>query len=231
MTDQPTLAQIDADGALAEAADAVTRPDDPNRGDFLRKTAVVGGLVGAGALLATASTAEAATSDIDILNFALTLEYLEAAFYTEAVANGALTGRTAEFAKTVKEHEIAHVAALKDVLGSKAVAKPTFNFQGTTEDEDKFTATAIVLEDTGVAAYKGQAGLIKDDAVLKAALSIHTVEARHAAWIRNIVREAPAPVGFDEPMTMAQVLAAVKKTNFIWTTATTNSTRAPGFTG
>ena len=117
------------------------------------------------------------------------------------------------------------------MLGSKAVKKPTFNFQGTTEDRAKFTATAIVLEDTGVAAYKGQAGLIKDDAVLKAALSIHTVEARHASWIRHIAGKKPAPAAFDEPLTMAQVLAAVKKTNFIWTTATTDSTRAPGFTG
>ncbi len=232
MTDQPTLAQIDQDGALAEAADAVGISDEASSGSsMLRTTAVVGGLAGAGALLASASTADAATGDTKILNFALTLEYLEAAFYTEAVANGALTGRTAAFAKTVRDHEVAHVEALKQVLGKAAVAKPTFNFHGTTEDQKKFRATAMALEDTGVAAYKGQAGLIKDDAVLKAALSIHTVEARHASWIRHISGEPPAPDGFDQPMTMAAVLAVVKKTNFIWTTAKTSSNRAPGFTG
>ena len=233
MTDIPTLATIDQDGAIAEAADALGTPDDAVAGsNMLRNTAIVGGLAGAGALFANASTADAATrGDIKILNFALTLEYLEAAFYTEAVANGALTGDTAAFAKVVRDHEVAHVAALKKVLGKAAVAKPTFNFAGTTEDQKKFHATAMALEDTGVAAYKGQAGLIKDDAVLQAALSIHSVEARHASWIRHIAGEPPAPEAFDQPMTMEAVLAVVKKTKFIWTTAKTNSNRAPGFTG
>jgi len=227
MTENLTLAQIDRDGALAEAADRLGH----TRADFFRKTALAGGIAGAGALLASASTAEAASGDTAILNYALTLEYLEAAFYTEAVASGALKGRTAAFARTVKAHEVAHVAALKGVLGKAAVAKPTFNFHGTTENQAKFQATAMALEDTGVAAYKGQAGMIKSDAVLKAALAIHTVEARHASWIRHIVGQPPAPGGFDQPKTMKEVLAIVKGTNFIWTSPTTSSHSAPGFAG
>ena len=114
---------------------------------------------------------------------------------------GALSGELALFARGRGPHERAHVKALKGVLGRKAVEKPRFNFRGTTEDAAKFAATAQVLEDTGVAAYKGQAPKIKSDAILEAALAIHAVEARHAGWIRDINGAAPAPDAFDEPLT------------------------------
>ena len=91
--------------------------------------------------------------DIAILNYALTLEYLEAAFYTEAERKGALRGELASFAIVVGGHERAHVKGLKAALGHKAVKKPMFDFQGTTEDAAKFAATAQALEDTGVSAY------------------------------------------------------------------------------
>jgi hypothetical protein len=191
--------------------------DGTTRGQFLARA----GLAGGGALAASfgldPALAAAATSkgDIAILNYALTLEYLEAAFYTEAEAMGALSGELALFAQVVGEHERAHVKALKAVLGRKAVKQPKFNFRGTTEDAAKFAATAQVLEDTGVAAYKGQAGLVKSNAVLVAALSIHAVEARHAGWIRAINGAPPAPAAFDAPLSMKQVLAAVAKTKFI----------------
>jgi rubrerythrin len=211
-----TLAAVDADGAIGEATEALP---DGTRGDFLRKAgAVGGGLTGGGLLLALNSgTAAAATSkgDIAILNFALTLEYLEAAFYAEAVRKGVLKGEVARFAREVAGHEKAHVVTLKQVLGRKAVARPSFDFQGTTGSRAKFIATATVLEDTGVKAYKGQAPRIKSDAILKAALAIHTVEARHASWIRHIAGKAPAPAAFDPALTKQQVLAAVTKTGFI----------------
>ena len=131
-----------------------------------------------------------------------------------AVAGGALSGELLKFAKTVKAHEVAHVAFLKSALGAKAVKKPTFDFKGTTDDPAKFQATAIVLEDTGVAAYNGQgANLTK--AVLAAAASIVSVEARHAAWIRDIAKKNPAPAAFDAAKTSGQVLSAVKATGFI----------------
>ena len=112
-------------------------------------------------------------------------------------------------------HERAPVKALKQVLGRKAVKKPRFNFRGTTEDAGRFAATAQVLEDTGVAAYKGRAPKLKSNALLEAALAIHAVEARHAGWIRDINGAPPAPAAFDEPKTKGQVLAAVAKTKFI----------------
>ena len=94
--------------------------------------------------------------DVAILNYALTLEYLEAAFYTEAVAKGALSGDALSGAKIVRDHEVTHVKTLKSVLGKKAVKKPKFDFKNTTGDQDTFLATAVALEDTGVAAYAGQ---------------------------------------------------------------------------
>ena len=213
--DQFSLEEIDADGAIAEGADRVS---GDSRADFLRKAALAGGgVVGGGALLGTLATnASAATrNDIAILNFALTLEYLEAEFYTRAERGGALRGRTLEFARVVGAHERAHVAFLKKALGRDAVAKPRFNFRGTTQNQTAFQRTAQVLEETGVKAYKGQAPRIDSDAILVAAAKIHSVEARHAAWIRHIRGTLPAPNAFDKPATKAQILAAVRRTGFI----------------
>jgi Ferritin-like domain len=206
---------FDTDGAIAETAEeAITRSD------AVRRAVTFGGaFLGGGALLGllspSAKAASLSKSDVAILNYALTLEYLEAAFYAEAVANGKLSGELAVFAKVVGEHEAAHVAALEDTLGAKKIKKPKFDFQGTTSDSAKFAATAQVLEDTGVAAYKGQASAVKSNTILVAALSIHAVEARHAGWIRAINGAAPAPAAFDQPLSMKQVLTAVKKTKFI----------------
>ena len=228
------LAEVDRDGAIAEAMDNLERFAD-TRASFLRKAALAaGGVVGGGAALgALAAPAGAATSgDVAILNYALTLEYLEAAFYTEAGQMGALSGVLGSFARIVGAHERAHVAALKKALGSAAVAKPSFDFKGTTENEAAFRKTAQVLEDTGVMAYAGQAPLIDSDAVLGAALAIHTVEARHASWIRHLNGAPPAPVAFDKSLTMTQVLAAVTATGFITQAAPmAASGGSPSFTG
>ena len=206
---------IDTDGAIRE-----TQEEAMTRSTAVRRAAAFGGaFLGGGALLGMlapgAKAAGLSKGDVAILNYALTLEYLEAAFYAEAVAKNALAGELKVFAKVVGEHEAAHVAGLKQVLGGKAVKSPKFDFQGTTADPAKFAATAQVLEDTGVAAYKGQAGLVKSHTILVAALSIHAVEARHAGWIRAINGAAPAPNAFDAPLSMKQVLSAVKKTKFI----------------
>ncbi|MDQ3670503.1 MAG: ferritin-like domain-containing protein [Actinomycetota bacterium] len=234
MSDHLTLAQVDRDGAIAETLDRIG-PD--SRAGFLRKGAILGGgIIGGGAVLSAlfAEAGKAATqSDLDIGNFALSLEYLEAEFYTEAVAMGAIrNARVRRFAQVVGAHERTHVRALQQMLGSSAVAKPSFNFRGTTESEAKFKATAQVLEDTGVMAYAGQAPRVESNAVLKAALAIHTVEARHAAWIRHINGAPPAPVAFDRPKSMAQILAAVGGTGFISTGPGMTATGSnPSFTG
>jgi hypothetical protein len=207
--------ELDRDGALWEAEDEVA---GDSRADFLKKAmAAGGGLAGGGALLgllATEGRAQTAT-DVSILNFALTLEELEAAFYREAVAGGALTGRTLRFARVTGAHEDAHVAFLRQALGSAAIARPQFNFMGTTTNSQQFIATAVTLEETGVAAYKGQAPLIETPAVLGAALTIHSVEARHAAWVRRIAGMRPVIGPADAALTREQVLAAVGATGFI----------------
>jgi hypothetical protein len=232
MTPVPPLEALDRDDAIQATAEAA----GASRGDFLRRAVIAGGaLAGAGLMSgAIPSIAAAAVSshDRDILNFALTLEYLEATFYAEAVRSGALSGRTLQFAKVVAAHEATHVQALKKVLGRAAVAKPRFNFHGTTSNQAKFQKTAIALEDTGVAAYKGQAPLIQATSILKAALSIHTVEARHAAWIRHIAGAAPAPSAFDKPLTKSQVLAVVEATHFLAAAPSRPpSSPSPSFTG
>ncbi len=206
------LAAFDTDGALRESAERVNHA---TRKGFLRGSGL---LVAGGALYGMfPGSAMAATpkGDVAILNYALTLEYLESAFYDEANQKANLTGEYMRFGKLVASHEATHVTALKKALGSAAVKKPNFDFQGATSSQSTFAATAIVLEDTGVKAYQGQAPNIKTPAILTAAISIHPVEARHAAWIRNIVGMPPAPDAFNPAADMATILAAVKGTGFI----------------
>ncbi len=216
MPDHLTLEVVDKDGAIREALDEI---QSSSRLSFLKQAVVAGGTIAVGGVLLgglpkLAVGAPGPAQDVEILKFALTLEYLEAAFYTEAVSKGALSGETLQFARVVGAHERTHVAFLKKTLGSKAQASPTFDFKGTTEDQGKFQATAVVLEDTGVAAYNGQ-GPNLTKPTLAAAGSIVSVEARHAAWIRDIVGKNPAPVAFDPAKTKAQFLAAVNATGFI----------------
>jgi Ferritin-like domain len=216
MTEIFKLGELDLDGALQETAWKV---DPQTRASFLKKAGIgVGAVAGSsaffGALPALAS-AGVAKSDVAILNFALTLEYLEAAFYTEAVSKGKFSGKVGQFASVVSAHENAHVAFLKGALGSAAVAKPKFDFKGTTTDMAKFQATAQVLEDTGVAAYLGQVGNIKSKKILGAAGSILPIEARHAGWIRDINNTSGAPTAFEGGKAKQQILAAVTGTGFI----------------
>ena len=220
---QFNLDVVDADGAIRDAAEAA----GIDRGDFLKKSVLAGGGLLAGSAMFTGmlSSAEAAISttkksaanDVKILNYALTLEYLEAAFYKEAVANAAYGTSTPlkTFAETVAKHEAAHVKFLKGALGSSAGKSPKFDFGNAVTDKATFAATAQVLEDTGVSAYLGQVANIKQGAVLGAAGTIATVEARHAAWIRFINGDTPAPAGFDVRKSEKTILAAVGKTGFI----------------
>ncbi|MDX6572162.1 MAG: hypothetical protein QOC86_1318, partial [Gaiellales bacterium] len=142
--DALTLGEIDRDGALAESAARVGL----TRGDALRRAVLGGGALVAGSAMlgalpgtALGAVSRASAGAVDILNFALTLEYLEAAFYAEAVSKGKLSGEAKRFAAVVAKDEAAHVGFLKGALGSKAVAKPTFNFKGTTAAQTAFLKT------------------------------------------------------------------------------------------
>jgi rubrerythrin len=218
------LETIDRDGAIA---DAVARLHGHTRADLLR-----GALLGGGALLAAsaapASAAPGAVRDVSILNFALTLEELQAAFYTEVERNKVLRGELKRQASTVGAHERAHVRAFRAVLGSRAIKRPHFDFGGATEGSDAFRRTAVAFEDLAVAAYKGQAPHIRSRAYLASALAVHSVEARHAAWIRRLAGKPPVAGPFDEPVSGAGATRIVARTHFV---IRKTSRKGPKFTG
>ena len=114
------------------------------------------------------------------------------AFYQEALDRGALRGEIEGYAQAVLDQEREHLAFVKKALGSKAGEPPRFTFGPATQDPDEFAATAAELEDLAVAAYNGQATNVSKP-TLEAAATVVSVEARHAAWIRSIAGEPPAP--------------------------------------
>lgn len=223
-----SLADFDADGALRETAARL-----PTRAQFLRRgaqTAALGGL--SLWLLPGAAQARAAKGDLAILQFALALEYLQAAFYTEAERVGALKGGLAEQARVVGSHERAHVNALQAQLGRAATKVPSFNFHGVTDSQASFRSTAVAFEDLAVGAYKEQLPSIRADRYLAAAVSIHSVEARHAAWIRRLAGIVPANHAFDEPLSDRRTVDLVNSTHFVTLHAPrTSSGHSPPFTG
>lgn len=226
-----TLETVDVDGAIRETAEAA----GIDRATFLRRGAVGGGTFVAGsvlfsgfahpALAAISTKRPSKANDVKILNYALTLEYLENEFYLAALQNKPFANdQIGKFATITQLHEAAHVKQLRAVLGSKAVKKPTFDFGDTVTDPAKFQATAQALEDTGVSAYAGQGPNVAQRAVVQAALAIHSVEARHAAWIRFLnhganpstaTKDLPAPASFDAPKSEKSVLKIVGDTGFI----------------
>ncbi len=197
------------------------------RRDVFRKLAVGGTVVTGGLMIgglpSVALGRKSARQDGEILNFALLLEVLESEFYVEAVNMGALSGDLLEFATVVRDHELAHVEFLQGALGDAAIAKPTFDFMGTTADPATFAATAQALEDTGVGAYNGQGSNLRRR-TLPAAASVVSVEARHAAWIRRLIAGPdpsdgrstyPAPTALDPLLSKAEVERIVGDTGFI----------------
>jgi hypothetical protein len=217
------LDAIDPSGAIAEAAHRVSR-----RG-FLA------GVAGAGAVAAGLPAAALGQgdrkTDIEILNFALTLEYLQAAFYTEAERLKALSEVGAQAAKKIGAVERAHVTALQRALGPVATKGPLFDFRGATEDDDTFLRTAVAFEDLGTAAYKQQLTRISTPAYISAAAAIHTVEARHAAWIRHIAGVQPAVAALDDPIADDEAQRLVAGTGFTRPRPRTTARTPPPFTG
>jgi rubrerythrin len=226
MTDL-TLADLDVDGALEEA---VGNLHGTTRAGLFR-----GALIGSAALLGIAAAPASAEEeeeederDVEILNFALALEDLQAAFYTEVERNKVLKGALKTQAHIVGEHERAHVVALRKVLGEHAAKLPRYDFKGATEDAKRFRRTAVAFEDLSVAAYKAQAPHIKEREYLVPALAILSVEARHAAWIRRLAGILPAADAFDEPRSKASTLKIVDRTQFV---VQTQSRDKPKMTG
>jgi hypothetical protein len=159
--------------------------------------------VGAAELAASAPPQRTVADDRAILTFGLLIERLQAAFYAEALRGGRLTGEPRQFAEVVGAQEQAHVAYLAAILGSSAGKTPAFRFGDAATDPAKFIATAVLLEETGLAAYNGQAVNLTPRALAGAARLV-SVEARHTAWARGIAGELPAPVPVDVPIAVSQ---------------------------
>jgi hypothetical protein len=211
MSDELTLEHVDRDGVLVEAVALLV---GTNRAELLRGAALGGAAFFA--VLALPEDGEAANArDVDILNYALVLEELQSSFYTEAERIGALRGKAAAAARVVGAVERAHVKAFRDALGRGAERSPFFTFCGVTERQSPFLKTAVAFEDLAVAAYKGQAHRISAKPLLAVAVSIHSVEARHAAWMRRLFGIVPAAKAFDQPLSRPQVERIVAATRFI----------------
>lgn len=183
------------------------------RASFILRGALAAGAVyGTAAVAPFVSTALGATTDLDILNFALTLEYLETNFYQVKAKTVGLTGVAKHYASNFGMEEAAHVAALTAAIkagGGTPVAKPTFSFPVT--NQSTFLGLASTVENLGVSAYNGAGPLLQSKTLLAAAGSIVQIEARHAAAIDLLIGKSPTPSGgFDTPKNMAQVLAVAK---------------------
>jgi rubrerythrin len=223
-TDTPETA--DESGII----DSLTTDSLDSRRSFLQKSAAVGGsalvLALGGSSTALAHDADDdETSDVDVLNFALTLEHLEYAFYRDLLdrfdekdfkkaktLNG-FANRTREDVrsnlKDIRDHEETHVDALTEVikeLGGDPVEEACYDFG--VENVDDFLTIAAVLENTGVAAYDGAIELIESADLLTTGATIATVEARHASYLNFLTDADPFPEAFDETKTKGEVLDA-----------------------
>jgi rubrerythrin len=191
----------------------MTFDNEHDRRNFLKWA----GIFGVGTTLAVGgaknfASAQAEDSDLEILNYALTLEYLEADFYKRGVDNGVLSGRELALVTPIRDHEEAHVGALTSTindLGGTPVKEPKFKYPaGTFDDKKKFLETALVFEELGVKAYQGQVTKVKDVAILGAAAAIAGVESRHAAILADLTGGDPFPATIEATLSMAEVLEA-----------------------
>jgi Ferritin-like domain len=209
---------VDSGEVLRGAFDQEDR-GSVSRERFLRRLALAGGAalvsgVFVGGLPRLGVSAPSPAQDVEIFNFALVLEYLQAAFYEEAARSEILEGDLRSFVDVVRGHEQRHIEYIRSALGDKARDAPTFSFGDALRDAETFAATAVTLEDLGVAAYNGQAGNVTRKA-LAAAAKIVSVDARHAAWIRSIVGKTPASQPTDRPLTGKQVTARLDRLGFV----------------
>ena len=228
MSSHDVLAQFDQDEALAETHyDAVESLDEgDSRRAFLKKAGLGGAAVmGSGALLSALTPAGAMAAsgkgrppakfgkgDIGILNYALTLEYLETAFYEEVVKSGLFKGKELAVLKVFGSEEAQHVEALAGTvkkLGGKPAPKPKTEFP--LENAKSVAELAGTVENLGAAAYLGQAANIESPEVLASALAIHSVEGRHAAALNTLLGESVTPDGaFAIPADVPTVLKSVE---------------------
>ncbi len=203
-----------ADRQIFDGQPVMEIEDGNARRNFLKYAAIFG--VGSTLAVAGLGDRRIASSqgggDLDILNYALTLEFLEADFYRQGVDAGILSGREAALVGPIAEHEAAHVSQLSSTitdLGGEPVKEPKFKYPAPTfEDKAAFLETASVFEELGVNAYHGQVTLIENVDILAAAASIAGVESRHAAVLADLIGGEPFPAPVEASKSMEQVLKA-----------------------
>jgi hypothetical protein len=212
MSDEPGVTPAEHSGRSPETG--------RTRAQALRAAIAGGALVGAGALAggwagpdATAGRPSPA-QDARILNFLLVLEELQAAFYAAALRGADLTGDLLRFARTVAPQEREHVGLLRKLLGNEVRPTPRFGVEQATSNPARFQAAAIELEETIAAAYIGQGASLTRDA-MRDATRIVAVEARHAAWIRDIAGADPAPRAADPARNADDVLSGLRRRGFL----------------
>jgi Ferritin-like domain len=188
-----------------------------SRGVFVAAALGVGGGVFGAALVGSGAARSQPPSpqrDVAILNFALLLEHLQAAFYREALRRGRLRGEVRRFAEVCGANEEEHVSLLRDALGAKARPRPSFHFDQALLRGRPFVRAAVTLEEAGVAAYNGQAANLTPQALLPA-LRMVSVEGRHAAWIRDIAGEDPAPLAADPAESAGAVTSRLRRAGLL----------------
>jgi hypothetical protein len=227
-----SLNAVDTDAAIAETAEVLP--------SMARRRFLTGTFVAGAALFGDLAEADAAgpagvartRTDTSILRFDLVLEYLQAGLYTEAERVRALPESTLAWARVVGAHERAHARAIKKLLGPRAIKPPLFDYHGVTEDEQAFIKTAVAFEELTAALLKWQAVRLDSREILAAVATLHSVETRHAAWIRRIVGLQPASRAFDDPAPQQQMAALIRSTRFIASSSPRTSARTgPRFTG
>lgn len=193
-----------------------------NRREFVRNSILKLGAIASAPLVFAATAQQAFGQDlpqevVDVLNYALTLEHIEDAFYRSGLEAHVIPDEYVTVFQHIGLHEAQHVAFLSSALGSAAVSRPALDltaggqYADALENFETYLTLSQTFEDLGVAAYKGQAGnLIAYDDLLTAALQIHSVEARHAAIVRKIGGKKSWDGAYDEPMSMDEVLAAAE---------------------
>ncbi|MDQ6693318.1 MAG: ferritin-like domain-containing protein [Chloroflexota bacterium] len=153
-------------------------------------------------------------NDLDVLNYALTLEFFEATLYKTLLGTGKLQGRDLQYVTLFGQHEQAHVDAVQATiqkLGGTPVTKGNYNFgaAGPLDTREQVLGVLATVEQVGVSAYLGAAGYIQNKDILAAAASIMQVEGRHTALIRFLLGQPPVPDAFVSPLTPAEVLTKV----------------------
>lgn len=206
-----------------EQASVSVRVNEPgsglSRAQLLRRGGTAGALICVGGvsiagLVSGARSAGGEGNDEDILRFALQLEHLQAAFYGQAATATGLDDDVRAFASAAAGHEQEHIAVLSALLGDAAEGPPTFDFGEATTNQPAFLRAAVVLEDLGVDAYNGQAANLSTTALVQTA-RIVSVDARHAAWVRSLAGDVPAPEPVNPGRRSKAVMADVNRLGFI----------------